>query len=221
VATVSRIWTTIVGVSPTVRQRSLPDPDPVVYLPVRAAPPPVAAIVVRTPSEPATIAPRLRDAVRALDPGLPLYRLMPLEQALVESQWNARVSNMIATSIALVALGLAAVGLYAVTAHAVVQRTQEIGIRMALGADTLHVVLIVVRRAMVQLALGVVAGVGCILGWERVFSQNTGAAGLYRLSDPANLTAVALVLLVVAVIASIAPAWRAAHLDPVTALRYE
>ena len=212
---------TIVGVSPTLRQRSGLDLDPVVYLPLRAGPPAVAAIVVRTSSDAAAIAPRLRDAVRAIDPNLPLYRLMPMEQAIAESQWNARVSNMIATTIALVALGLAAVGLYAVTAHAVVQRTQEIGIRMALGAGTPHVVGIVVRRAMAQLVLGLVAGTGCILAWERVFDANTGAARLYRLSDPANLAAVSLVLLLVAVIASIAPAWRAAHLDPVLALRDE
>ena len=80
---------------------------------------------MRTTADTAAIAPRLRDAVRALDPDLPLYRLMPLEQALLESQWNARVSNMIATSISLIALCLAAVGLYAVTAHAVVQRTHR------------------------------------------------------------------------------------------------
>ena len=213
-------WMTIVGVSPTVRQRSLPDPDPVVYVPIRAAPPASAAIIVRTAAEAAAIAPRLREAVRAIDPDLPLYRLMPMEQALVESQWNARVSNMIATSISLIAVCLAAVGLYAVTAHAVVQRTQEIGIRMALGARAQHVVGIVVRRAMVQLALGFVAGVGCILGWERLFNEGGGAGG-QRMSDPMNLLAVSAVLVVVATIASIAPAWRAAHLDPVIALRYE
>jgi predicted permease len=212
-------WMTIAGVSPTVRQRSLPDPDPVVYLPLRAAPPASAAVIVRTAAAPAAIAPGLREAVRAIDPDLPLYRLMPLEQALVESQWNARVSTMIATSISLIAVCLAAVGLYAVTAHAVVQRTQEIGIRMALGARAQHVVGIVVRRAMVQLALGFVAGVGCILGWERIFSE--GGAGGQRMSDPVNLLAVSAVLVAVATIASIGPAWRAARLDPVIALRYE
>jgi putative ABC transport system permease protein len=152
---------------------------------------------------------------------VPLHRLMPLEQALTESQWNARVSNMIINGIVFVALGLAAVGLYAVIAHAVVQRTQEIGIRVALGARTPHLVGIVVRRASVQLGLGVVAGVACILVWERVFPAASVADNGYRLSDPASLGAVSLVLVVVGAVASIAPAWRAAHLDPVVALRHE
>jgi predicted permease len=212
---------TIVGISPTVRQRSLPDPDPVVYVPLRGAPPAAANIIVRTASEPAAIGPALREAVRVIDPDVPLHRLMPLEQALTESQWNARVSNMIINGIVFVALGLAAVGLYAVIAHAVVQRTQEIGIRVALGARTPHLVGIVVRRASVQLGLGVVAGVACILVWERVFPAASVADNGYRLSDPASLGAVSLVLVVVGAVASIAPAWRAAHLDPVVALRHE
>jgi putative ABC transport system permease protein len=218
---VSPPWLTIVGIAPTVRQRSRPDPDPVVYLPLRGAPPASASIIVRTASEPGAIGPALRDAVRAIDPEVPLHRLMPLEQALTESQWNARVSNMIISGIVFVALGLAAVGLYAVIAHAVVQRTRELGIRVALGARTSHLVGIVVRRASAQLALGLAAGVGCVLAWERVFPAASGAESGYRLSDPVSLAAVSLVLVAVSTIASIAPAWRAAHLDPVVALRHE
>jgi predicted permease len=209
----------IVGVAPTVRQRGLPDPDPVVYLPLRAAPPLSALMVVRTPSQSTAIAPVLRDTVRAIDPELPLYRIMSMDQALMESQWNGRVSNMIITSIAFVALCLAAVGLYAVTAHTVVQRTQEIGVRMALGAERRHVVILVLRRAMAQLALGIGAGVGCTLGWERLFGG--GAAGGARMSDPMNLVAVSALLAVVTVVACLTPAWRALRVDPVVALRYE
>jgi putative ABC transport system permease protein len=212
-------WLAIVGVSPTVRQRGLPDPDPVVYLPLRAAPPTSAVVIVRSPSQSTAIAPSLREAVRAIDPDLPLYRIMSMEQALTESQWNGRVSNMIITSIAFVALCLAAVGLYAVTSQAVAQRTHEIGIRMALGAERTHVVQIVLRRAMAQLALGIAAGAGCTLGWERMFGG--GAAGGARMSDPMNLVAVSALLIGVALIACLSPAWRATRVDPVIALRYE
>jgi predicted permease len=213
-------WLDIIGVSPTVRQRGLPDPDPVVYVPLRAAPPASASIVVRTAAGAAAIAPALREAVRAIDPNLPLYRMMPMEQALLELQWNARVSNMIATSIALIVVLLAAVGLYAVTTHAVTQRAQEIGVRMALGAQRRHVVAIVVRRVMIQLALGLAAGLACLVVWGRLFNP-IGADTALRMTDVLNLTAASVVLVLVAVVASIAPAWRAAHLDPIVALRYE
>jgi putative ABC transport system permease protein len=214
-------WLTIVGVSPTVRQRSLPDPDPVVYVPLRAAPPAAASVIVRTAAQSAAMAPLLRNAVHAIDADLPLYRIMSMDQALRESQWNARVSNMIATSISLIAVLLAAVGLYAVTTHAVAQRAQEIGVRMALGAQPQHVVAIVGRRVMTQLAFGLAAGLACTFVWGRLFSEaGAGAAGL-RMTDVVNLTASSMVLVLVSMIATIAPAWRAAHLDPVIALRYE
>jgi predicted permease len=213
-------WQAIVGVSPTIRQRGLPDPDPIVYLPLPAAPPASAVIVARSPSQPSAIAPALRETVRSIDPDLPLYRIMSMEQALTESQWNGRVSNMIITCIAFVALCLAAIGLYAVTAHTVVQRTQEIGIRIALGARRRDVVGVVARRAIAQLALGLVVGVGCTLAWERLFNANAPLAG-QRMSDPMNLVAVSVLLAFVAAIACLSPVWQATRVDPVVALRYE
>ena len=113
-----------------------------------------------------------------------------------------------------------AIGLYAVTAHTVVQRTQEIGIRIALGAERRHVVQIVLRRALAQLALGITAGVGCTLAWERLFSANAPLVG-QRMSDPMNLAAVSAVLTGVALVACLSPVWRATRVDPVVALRYE
>ena len=145
---------------------------------------------------------------------------MSMEQALSEAQWNGRVSNMIITGIALVALCLAAIGLYAVMAHTVVQRTQEIGIRIALGAERRHVAQIVLRRATAQLALGIAAGVGCTLAWERLFSANAPLVG-QRMSDPMNLVTVSAVLAGITLIACLSPLWRATRVDPVVALRYE
>jgi len=145
---------------------------------------------------------------------------MPMEQALAELQWNGRVSSMIATTISLVALCLAAVGLYAVTMHAVSERTQEIGVRMALGARTSHVVGIVARRVARQLAFGLAAGAACTLPWGRLFGD-TGRTNAVQTADLLNLAAASLVLVVVAAIAAFVPAWRAARVDPVIALRYE
>ena len=223
--TVPRSWLTIVGVSATVRQRPLPDPDPVVYLPLRADPPVSARLIIRAPHAAAVVAPLLRDAVRAIDPDLPLYHTMSMDQALAESQWNGRVSATILDGIVLIAIGLAGVGVYAVTSYAVEQRTQELGIRMALGAPRRHLVAIVLRRAAAQLAFGLLAGVACTLAWQRLFSEGESTTFSrtisYRLTDPTNLVLVSAVLALITAVACVLPARRAAALDPLASLRHE
>jgi ABC-type antimicrobial peptide transport system permease subunit len=113
---------------------------------------------------------------------------------------------------------LAAVGLYTVTAHAVIQRTPEIGIRMALGAQTPDVVWMVLRQASVQLGLGFLAGACCAVGWEKLFRPTNE---FERVADPVTLVAVAGLLAGVATIACLSPTRRATRVDPVVALRYE
>jgi predicted permease len=213
-------WLTIVGIAPTVRQRPLPDHDPIVYVPLRSAPPVSAVLVVRTLGDPAAVGPILRDVVRDIDRDLPLYRVMSMERALLESQWNGRISNMLLNGIAFVAVLLAAIGLYAVSAHAVAQRTQEIGVRVALGASSRHVIAIVARRAAIHLALGLVAGVAATLAFERLVGGGPGTFG-YHMAEPVNLAAVAVMLTIITALASVAPARRALRLDPVIALRHE
>jgi putative ABC transport system permease protein len=218
-------WLTIVGVSATVRQRALPDPDAVVYLPLRADPPTSARLIVRAPHAAANAAPLLRDAVRAIDPDLPLYRTMSMQQAVAESQWNGRVSATILDGIVLIAIALAGIGVYAVTSYGVVQRTQEIGIRMALGAARQHIVAIVLRRAAAQLAFGLLAGIACTLTWQRLFGEGESTTFSrtvsYRLADAANLALVSALLALITAVACVVPARRAARLDPTTALRHE
>jgi putative ABC transport system permease protein len=213
-------WLTIVGTSPTVRQRTFPDPDPVVYLPFRQAPPSTAALVLRA-SDPSAVAKLLREEVRALDPGLPLYRVMTMEQFAREAGWNGRVSARLLDSIASIALLLSAVGLYAVTASAVVQRTQEIGVRMALGARPAQIVWLVLRRAMAQVGIGFVVGAGCAWVWGRLFGPAVARREIPTMTDPWTLAGVAALLTVVALLACVLPARRATRLDPVAALRYD
>jgi putative ABC transport system permease protein len=215
-------WLTIVGEAPTVRQRGVPNPDPIVYLPIRAAPPATAAVVVRAGTSAAAIAPALRDIVRGIDSDLPLYGIMSLDDAMARSQWNGRMSTILLDTIAAVALLLATVGLYAVTAHAVGQRAREIGIRMALGARTPQVVWIVLRKAMAQLALGLLVGFFGTMLWSQAFS-GTGVAPSTgpRFDDPLTLASVTAMLVAVTGLAAAWPALCASRIDPAVVLRSE
>ena len=205
---------TIVGVTSTIRQRPVPEPDPVVYLPLRMAAPATVAILVRATGDPASLAPLLRNEVRQVDARVPLYRVMPLDQVNWEAQWNGRVSGGLILVIAFIALGLATFGLAALTAHAVAQRTREIGIRMALGARRGEVMRLVLRRAASQVAVGLIAGAIGAKIWERLFASP-------GLSSVANLLTVAVVITLVALAACVWPARQAARLDPLRALRHQ
>src|SRR5205823_6079631 len=148
-------WLTIVGVSPTVRQHYAQEIDPVVYVPYRADPGPAMSLVMRGPADPGSIAPLLRAEVRAIDPDLPLFNIMPLDQLLDGTRFANRVYTTMFGVFAALALVLSALGLYAVTSYSVAQRTREIGVRVALGARPAQVVWLFVRRTLPPLALGV------------------------------------------------------------------
>ena len=207
---------TIVGVAADIRQRPSSDPDPVVYLSYRTAPPPTVALMLRTNADPAALVPPLRDAVLTVDPNLPVYRIQTMADVVRDADWNRRLARELILFITAIAVALSTVGLYAVTAHGVGQRRQEIGVRMALGASPSTVVLIVVRRVLVQLAFGIVAGIGCTFVWQRMFGSPGSDADAFR---PDILVIVVAVLTFAAVIACFVPARRASHLDPVAAIR--
>ena len=213
---------TIVGIVPNVRQRDfqLPDPDPVAYLPFRTDPRGFMTLLVRSEDDPKAMTPILREEVRAIDADLPLFGIRTLDENLAQARWPFRIFGTMFAIFALIALTLSAVGLYAVTAYAVSQRTQEIGIRMALGAQRNDVSWLFFRRSFNQigigLSLGIVGafGVGQLFASTQLLVQNTGR-------DPITIGGIAMLLALVAIAASVLPAKRATRLDPLIALRRE
>jgi putative ABC transport system permease protein len=211
---------TIVGIVPTIRQRNFqdPDPDPVVYLPYRADPQRFVWLFVRTAGEPGSVTPLVREEMRAIEPDLPLFGIMTMDQMLALQRWTFRIFGSMFAIFAIIALLLSAVGLYAVTAYSVTQRTAEIGVRMALGAQPRQVLWLVLRRALVHLAIGVPVGIAGAFGVGRLLQTV-----LFETSarDPTTIAAIAGVMIVVSLNACFWPARRATRLDPVSALRYE
>ena len=176
---------TVIGVSPVIKQRAVPESDPVVYLPQRGMAPSQMSVIIRGPADHEAVARSLRNAMQSIDPDVPLYRMMTLEESIHEMNWNARVSNIMASTASLLAVLLSAIGLFALTAHAVAWMTPEIGMRTALGARPHHVLQRVLRRAAIQLVLGISAGVAFALAWNRIFSggQSPSNVGPNRFRD--------------------------------------
>jgi predicted permease len=211
---------TIVGVVPTVRQANLQDvePDAVVYKPLRHEPPRGLAIVVRTPGDPGAASNTLRQAVRDVDPDQPLFNVRTMEESLAQARWPWRVFGSMFAIFAVIALVLSAVGIYAVTAYSVTQRTQEIGVRMAMGAQHGQVSWLILRGGLVHLAAGVLIGLA-----GSYFASKLLQGIIVQLSpgDPVTFGAITLLLLAVTLAACLLPARRAMKLDPVLALRAE
>jgi putative ABC transport system permease protein len=207
----------IVGVSPTIRQQFQSDLDPVVYFPYRANPA-AANLMIRGQSDPRAMESLIRDEISAVDPDVAPYRFRPLDVWAGQSRAMYRVFGSMFAIFAWMALALSAIGLYAVTSYAVTQRIQEIGVRVALGAQAAQVVWLFVRRSILPLEIGLVIGLGGAFGAGRLVRSlliDTGAA------DPLMLVSIAMLFVSVAIAACFIPARRAARLDPVTALRQE
>ena len=211
---------TIVGIVPNLRQRDfqLPDPDPIAYLPFRMDPRGFMNLIVRSAGDPNLMTPLLREEVRAIDADLPLFGIRTMDASLAQMRWPFRVFGSMFAIFAVIALVLSAVGLYAVTAYAVSQRTQEIGVRMALGAQGNEVAWLFLRRSIIQLVIGLTLGVAGAFGVGTLFQQ-TQLLVQNKAGDPITIGGIALLLAVVASIACFVPAKRATKLDPLIALR--
>jgi len=213
-------WATIVGVVGDVRGFALAEPpEPTMYWPVaQIRSTPSLAIVVRTDNDPAALASSVRDAIAEIDRGQPLYAMQTLDQLVAKSLGQRRFTLTLMLLFGVIALVLSAIGIYGVMAFAVTQRTQEIGIRMALGASARDVLKMVVGSGMLLAAIGVTAG---LLG---AFALTRLMASLLFGVSPTDLVTFSLVtvgLLLVALLACYIPARRATKVDPLVALRYE
>jgi putative ABC transport system permease protein len=212
-------WKTIVGIVGDVKNQGLANPPrPEMYMPVQQPGMTVAStIVVRAVGDPKTLIAAVRDQVRALDKNIPLTFTTMMEE--ISSQVSSqRFNSILLSTFAALALLLAAIGIYGVMSYLVTQRTQEIGIRMALGARRTHVLNLVVGHALRLTAAGVIVGVSLALALTRYLSTL-----LYGVTarDAWTFSSVALVLVGVALLASYIPALRATRVDPATALRCE
>ena len=211
--------TTVVGMVGDVRNDGLDDePKPELYFPYAQNRQTHLAIVVRTANYPAGLMAAVRREVWAVDKNLPLANLSTLEQLLDKTIAQRRFNLLLLGMFAGVALVLAAVGIYGVMSYAVTQRTHEIGVRMALGAQTSNVLRMVVGQGIRLALVGIAIGLGAALALTRLM-----ASLLYEVSatDPLTFAVIALMLAAVALVACYVPARRATRVDPMLALRYE
>jgi predicted permease len=208
---------TVVGVVSDSRYSALErEPEPSMYVPYAQSPWPAMHLLVRASIDPSTLQERFREALQSLDPDLPLAPLAPLEEvrgtALAAPRLRARLLSAFALSAAI----LAAVGLYGVVSHSVAVRRREIGLRVALGARRREVLVLVIGQALKLALSGAFIGiVAAALSMRALSSLLFGVAPF----DPGSYAAMALLLTLVAVVASYLPARRALAIDPTSALR--
>ena len=212
---------TIVGVTGAVRLEQLTaDATPAMIFPNAQMAPPYRnlSLAVRTRGAPLAMVEQVRDAIRSVDPAIPIYSIRTMEQVLADTVAQPRFSSAMLVVFSVVALLLAAIGIYGVIAFVVNQRTREIGIRMALGARPADALTMVVRQGMTLVFAGVLVGLALALALGR--SLESLLFGV-RPADPLTLAAVSTFLLLVALAACAVPALRASRVDPIRALKDE
>jgi predicted permease len=212
-------WATVVGVVGRIKQYTLDSDSRIaLYLPQSQHAGRAMNVVVRSTNDPAALVSAVKGQIHELDPDLPMYRVLTMEQRVAESLARRRFSTLLLALFAAFALALATIGIYGVMAYLVSQGTREIGIRLALGASQRGILRLVVKQGMLLAVCGVGIGLIAALGFSRLI--NSLLFGVQS-TDPLTFAAIALLLLAVALLASYIPARRAARIDPMISLRYE
>jgi ABC-type antimicrobial peptide transport system permease subunit len=209
----------IIGVVGDIRNSKLSTPPRAAYyVPATQVPFSQMIAVVKTNSEPRSFIPAVTREVAAMDPDVPLFAVKSMEEYMSASVAAPRFSTTLLAIFAGVALVLTIVGLYGVMSYSVEQRTNEIGIRLALGAQSRDVLMMVVKQGSMLILLGLVIGLAGAYALTRLIESL-----LFGVTpkDPFTFAAVAVLLAVVALMACYIPAWRATKVDPLEALRYE
>src|SRR6266852_4963920 len=209
----------IIGVVGDVHQLGLDTaPEPTVYWPHPELVMSGMTILVRTSNDPLTLLSTIHNQLRQLDPELPMPAVATMDQLLADSLSRSRFTMLLLGIFAAVSLVLAAVGIYGLIAYSVTQRTQELGIRIALGAQHRDVLRLVLGQGTRLTLFGLVLGIAAALGITRLL-----ATLLFGISatDPLTFAGVAALLAFVALLACFIPARRATRVDPIVALRYE
>jgi len=212
-------WLEVIGVVGDARNDGLDHPTkPAVFLPYSFVLPPDESLFVRSAGNPEAAIMSVKQRMRDMHPDMVVGNAHTMVWWLNTQGWGQ--GRFIATLFSLfgvLALALAATGLYSVVSFAVTQRTQEVGIRMALGAPRANILRLVMSSTALMLAAGLVVGLGLSVVLSRVVGSWAGGSP----RDPVTLLSAALALVLVSVVACVAPAWRAASVDPAVALRYE
>jgi len=178
----------------------------------------VGSLNVRTFGAPAPLVAQIREAVRSVDPHLPMGVSSTVAQVIDEGLWGYHLIARLASIFGGLALGLACLGVYGVMSYSVARRTAELGIRMALGASRTDVVSLILNNVLIVIGAGVLIGLALSFASVRAVSSLLFGISPY---DPATMIGAAALLTIVAVTAGLKPAWRAAHVDPIAALRVE
>ncbi len=209
----------VVGVVRDSKEKGLTaDPRPALYVPLLQAYSSELTLHVRTATPSPTLLAAVRREVQALDPALPVYNLQTLAQQKDGSLYAERLAAALLTLFGLLALALATIGIYGVLSYAVTERTRELGIRMALGAQPRDLLKLVVGQGMLLVLVGLIIGVGAAFALTRLIAKLLFGVSA---TDPLTFVVIPLLLIGVALVACWLPARQAMRVDPLVALRYE
>jgi putative ABC transport system permease protein len=212
-------WLTIVGIVDDVHYSWIEKEDiPTIYRAYRQSPPFYASLVLRTSGDPLSFVHDVRSQVAAVDPELSVYNIKPLDKVISESIVGIAYVAVMMGILGIIALVLASVGVYGVMSYAVSERTNEIGIRMAMGATSGDIQRMVLGKGTLLTLIGM--GIGLPVAFALANALSSLLFGV-KVADPVAFLVLPLVLAAVATLASYLPARRAVRVDPITALRYE